>query len=83
MGKPYIALQIFPCLIVTPVRDHGPHLHEDLRPAFGMLKKIRFKTTKSGNSTHKHTPQPKMQSASPLRSATLLLPYQYIPLAPF
>ena len=66
MGKSYIALQIFPCLIAASVRDSCPHLHENLRPHLSVLKKIRFKATKSGDSAHKYTPQLKMQSASPL-----------------
>lgn len=73
MGQPYIASQILPCLVAAPMRDSCPHPHEDLCPHLSVLKKICFKAAKSGNSTHEHTPQLKIQSTSPRRQATLLL----------
>ena len=59
MGKPYMTLQIFPCLIVPPVRDGCTHSCENLCPTLGVLKKISIEITKSGNSAHQHTPHKK------------------------
>ena len=52
-----------PRLVPSPVGDGRPHLYQDLRPVPGIRKKITMKTGKTGNSTHKHTPQPKIEGA--------------------
>lgn len=71
--SPMLRLQIFPCLVAASVCDDRPHPLENPCPHFSILKKVCFKITKSGNSTHKHTPNLKNgKGASPLRKAPLL-----------
>ena len=57
MGKADIVLQIFSCLIVSPVCDRCSHPHQDLFPHLSILKKIFLKITKPVNYTHKNTTQ--------------------------
>lgn len=83
MGKAYIALKIFSCLIFAPVGNGRPHPHQYLCPAFSILKKICIKTAESGNSTHKHTPQLNTIRSSADMKAALFLLYQYITSVPF
>lgn len=63
VGEPNIVPQIFPGLIVPPVCDDGSHACGNLCPRFRTFQKIHVEFTKSGNSSHKYTPQQKTQGA--------------------